>query len=132
MAYEKLNQPQALMWGTGPYQRITETIPDIHELIVERLTPRPDRRRLDLACGRGAVAERAAARGAALTGIDLAPALIRTARERAAEVGLEIDYRVGDCEGPPHARAPARGQEAAVTMRATQVSRHSSAAAPRG
>jgi ubiquinone/menaquinone biosynthesis C-methylase UbiE len=98
MAYGELKQRQGVMWGTGPYQRITETIPDIHELIVERLTPRPDLRWLDLACGTGAVAERARAGGAAVTGIDLAPALIRTARERAAELGLDIDYRVGDCE----------------------------------
>jgi ubiquinone/menaquinone biosynthesis C-methylase UbiE len=53
---------------------------------------------LDLACGTGAVAERAAAAGAEVTGIDLAPALIETARERAADLGLSIDYRVGDCE----------------------------------
>jgi SAM-dependent methyltransferase len=99
MAYEELKQRHSVMWGTGPYQRITETIPDIHELVVGRLTPRPEQRWLDLACGTGAVAERAAARGAAVTGIDLAPALIRTAMERAAELGLEIDYRVGDCEG---------------------------------
>jgi SAM-dependent methyltransferase len=98
MAYEELKQRQSVMWGTGPYQRITETIPDIHEIVVERLDPRPDQRWLDLACGTGAVAERAAARGAAVTGIDLAPALIETARERASEHGLEIDYRVGDCE----------------------------------
>jgi SAM-dependent methyltransferase len=98
MAYEELKQRQSVMWGTGPYQRITETIPDIHELVVERLDPRPDQRWLDLACGTGAVAERAAARGAAVTGIDLAPVLIETARERASEHGLEIDYRVGDCE----------------------------------
>ena len=50
-----------------------------------------------MACGTGAVAERAAARGAVVTGVDLAPALIETARGRAVELGLEIDYRVGDC-----------------------------------
>jgi ubiquinone/menaquinone biosynthesis C-methylase UbiE len=33
-----------------------------------------------------------------LTGIDLAPTLIETAKERAAERGLDIDYRVGDAE----------------------------------
>jgi SAM-dependent methyltransferase len=98
MAYQELKQRQSVMWGTGPYQRITETIPDIHELVIERLGPRPDQRWLDLACGTGAVAERAAERGATVTGIDLAPALIETAKERAAERGLEIDYRVGDCE----------------------------------
>jgi ubiquinone/menaquinone biosynthesis C-methylase UbiE len=98
MAYEQLKQRQSVVWGTGPYQRITETIQDVHEIVVERLDPRPGQQWLDLACGTGAVAERAAARGASVTGIDLAPALIATAAERAAERGLQIDYRVGDCE----------------------------------
>jgi SAM-dependent methyltransferase len=98
MAYEELKQRQSVMWGTGPYQRVTETITDIHERVAGRLEPRPGVRWLDLACGTGAVAELAAAGGANVTGIDLAPALIETARERAAERGLEIDYRVGDCE----------------------------------
>jgi ubiquinone/menaquinone biosynthesis C-methylase UbiE len=98
MAYEELKQRQSVMWGTGPYQRITETITDIHARVVERLRPRAGERWLDLACGTGAVAELAASRGAAVTGIDLAPVLIQTATERAAERGLGIDYRVGDCE----------------------------------
>jgi SAM-dependent methyltransferase len=98
MAYQELKQRQSVMWGTGPYQRVTETITDIHEHVVQRLAPGPGVRWLDLACGTGAVAERAAARGATVTGIDLAPALIDTALERAADRGLAIDYRVGDCE----------------------------------
>ncbi len=98
MAYEELKQRQSVMWGNGPYQRITETITDIHELVVERLEPGSEDRWLDLACGTGAIAERAAAAGAQVTGVDLAPALIETARERAAERGLQIDYVVGDAE----------------------------------
>jgi SAM-dependent methyltransferase len=98
MAYQELKQRQSVMWGTGPYQRITETIADIHARVVERLEPRPGLRWLDVACGTGAVAERAAAAGATVTGVDLAPALIETARQRAAGQGLDIDYRVGDCE----------------------------------
>jgi SAM-dependent methyltransferase len=98
VGYEELKQRQSVMWGTGPYQRVTETIADIHERVVERLAPRPRMQWLDVACGTGAIAELAAAGGATVTGIDLAPALIDTARERAAERGLEIEYRVGDCE----------------------------------
>src|SRR5262245_56328329 len=86
------------MWGNGPYQRITETLPDIHQAVVEALAPEAGDRWLDLACGTGAIAERAASAGASVTGIDLAPALIETAQERAAAMGLEIDYRVGDVE----------------------------------
>jgi len=98
MAFEELKQKQGVMWGSGPYQNITDTIPDIHELVIERLAPTRGVRWLDLACGTGAVAERASRAGAQVTGVDLAPALIETARERASELGLEIDYRVGDCE----------------------------------
>ncbi len=98
MGFEELKAKQSVVWGTGPYQRITETISDIHEVVVERLAPAPGDNWLDLACGTGAVAERAASAGANVTGIDLAPALIATAQERAGELGLEIDYRVGDAE----------------------------------
>ena len=98
MAYEELKERQSVMWGTGPYQRITETLTDIHELVVDRLAPESGDRWLDLACGTGAMSERAAAAGASVTGIDLAPVLIETAKERASELGLEIDYAVGDAE----------------------------------
>lgn len=98
MAYEELKQRQSVMWGNGPYQRITETVSDIHEVVIERLAPESGDEWLDLACGTGAVAELAAAAGANVTGIDLAPVLIETAKERAAAQGLEIDYRVGDAE----------------------------------
>lgn len=98
MAFEELKARQSVAWGNGPYQNITETIADIHEVVVDRLAPREGMRFLDLACGTGAVAERAAAAGASVVGIDLAPALIETAQERARERGLEIDYRVGDVE----------------------------------
>jgi ubiquinone/menaquinone biosynthesis C-methylase UbiE len=98
MAFEELKERQSVMWGTGPYQNITETITDIHAVVIERLDPRPGARWLDLATGTGAVAELAAQQGADVTGVDLAPALIETAKERARERGLQIDYRVGDVE----------------------------------
>jgi ubiquinone/menaquinone biosynthesis C-methylase UbiE len=98
MAYEELKQKQSVMWGSGPYEKVTETIADIHELVVERLRPTAGERWLDLACGTGAVAELAARAGAKVTGVDLAPLLLKTARDRAKQLGLEIDYRVGDCE----------------------------------
>jgi SAM-dependent methyltransferase len=98
VAFEELKQKQSVVWGTGPYQNITETIPDVHDSVVDRLDPQVGTKWLDLACGTGAVAELAARRGADVTGVDLAPALIETAQERAREQGLDIDYRVGDCE----------------------------------
>ena len=98
MAYEELKHKQSVMWGNGPYQRVTETLTDIHERVIESLAPQPGDRWLDLACGTGAIAERASAAGAQVTGLDLAPVLIETAKERAEEQGLDIDYVVGDVE----------------------------------
>lgn len=98
MSFEELKARQSVMWGSGPYQKVTETITDIHELVVDRLRPQPGERWLDLACGTGAVSERAARAGAKVTGIDLAPLLLEQAKARAKEQGLEIEYRVGDCE----------------------------------
>ena len=101
MAYEELKERQSVMWGNGPYQRVTETLEDIHERVIDTLAPAPGDRWLDLACGTGAIAERAAAAGAGVTGLDLSPALIETAKERAAEQGLDIEYMVGDAENLP-------------------------------
>ena len=98
MAFEELKERQSVVWGTGPYQRITDTITDIHQLVIDRLAPSAGDAWLDLACGTGAVAERAASAGADVTGVDLAPALIDTAKERARELGLDIEYSVGDAE----------------------------------
>lgn len=101
MAYEELKERQSVMWGNGPYQRITETLGDLHERVCDALAPAAGDRWLDVACGTGAIAERAASAGADVTGLDLSPVLIETAKERADELGLDIDYMVGDAENLP-------------------------------
>jgi len=98
MAFEALKAKQSIMWGNGPYERVTETLADAHDVVVGRIAAQPGERWLDLATGTGAVARKAARAGAQVTGIDLSPALIETAKQMAAEEGLDIDFRVGDCE----------------------------------
>ena len=98
MAFAALKARQSVMWGNGPYERITNTIRDIHALVVERVDPRPGERLLDAATGTGALALLAAERGADVVGMDLAPVLIDTARELAAERGLTVRFEVGDAE----------------------------------
>jgi SAM-dependent methyltransferase len=73
----------------------------MHDHLLRRLAPRPGEQWLDLACGAGAIAMRAAEAGAEVTGVDLAPGLIDAAKRRAAERDLSIDYLVGDCEDLP-------------------------------
>ena len=98
MAFEELKARQAVMWGSGPFERIAAVLEDVHESLVERLEPRPGDRWLDVACGTGAVAMRAARAGADVTGVDLAPDLVETARSYAAAENLAIRFEVGDCE----------------------------------
>jgi hypothetical protein len=49
MPFEELKQRQSVVWGSGPYQGITETVADVHQAVVQRLNPQPGQRFLDLA-----------------------------------------------------------------------------------
>jgi 2-polyprenyl-3-methyl-5-hydroxy-6-metoxy-1,4-benzoquinol methylase len=59
---------------------------------------RPGDRVLDAGTGDGNVALEAARRGATVTGVDLVPAQVTRARERAEAAGLDVDLRTGDVE----------------------------------
>jgi SAM-dependent methyltransferase len=98
MAFAELKERHSVVWGNGPYERITDTVRDIHDLVIDRVDPKPGELLLDVATGTGAVAILAAQRGARVIGQDLAPVLIDTARERAAEEGVEVQFEVGDAE----------------------------------
>jgi SAM-dependent methyltransferase len=56
----------------------------------------PGRRILDVACGGGRHSLAMAGRGAVVTGIDLGPAAIATARRRAKRAGLAVEFVQGD------------------------------------
>jgi SAM-dependent methyltransferase len=98
MAFDELKQRQSVAWGAGPFEELADTIADVHDTVVERLAPKRGERWLDLACGTGGVAERAAAAGASVIGVDFSPELIETAKRRADERGLDVEYEVGDVE----------------------------------
>jgi 2-polyprenyl-6-hydroxyphenyl methylase/3-demethylubiquinone-9 3-methyltransferase len=61
-------------------------------------TPLEGKTALDVGCGAGLLAEPLARLGATVTGIDAAAELIAVAREHAAAMRLEIDYRAGDVQ----------------------------------
>jgi ubiquinone/menaquinone biosynthesis C-methylase UbiE len=98
MAFEELKQRQGVVWGSAPFENVADSLVDVHEGIVEAMQPAEGKRWLEVACGTGELASVAARRGASVVGVDLAPALIETAKRQAAADGLEIDYRVGDAE----------------------------------
>jgi SAM-dependent methyltransferase len=101
--FEELKAKQSVMWGNGPYERITELIREPQEDLVAALRPQAGERWLDVATGTGSVARMLARAGARVTGLDLSPALIDTARRDTEVTGLEIAYDVGDAESLPYA-----------------------------
>ena len=60
--------------------------------------PLHGRTALDVGCGAGLLTEPLARLGARVSGIDASPELIAVAREHAAAMGLDIDYRAGDVQ----------------------------------
>lgn len=97
------NERPAAVWSSGgrAYERISRGIADALEHCMLRLDPQPGERVLDLATGTGWSSRLAAARGARVTGVDIAAALLAAARQRAGEENLDIDYQVGDAESLP-------------------------------
>jgi 2-polyprenyl-6-hydroxyphenyl methylase / 3-demethylubiquinone-9 3-methyltransferase len=65
---------------------------------IDRLAPLAGKRALDVGCGAGVLAESMAARGAQVTGIDLAVKALAVARLHALETGAQIDYQEGAAE----------------------------------
>ena len=102
MAFEQLKERQAAMWGAAPFEKIAETLVDMHDTLIAAVDAKPGEAWLDAGSGTGELAFRAAATGATVTGCDLAPALVETARRQAAERGLEIPFEVADCENLPY------------------------------
>ena len=56
------------------------------------------KRVLDVGCGGGILAEEMAARGAKVTGIDLADKSLKVAKLHLLESGVEVDYRIVSAE----------------------------------
>lgn len=65
-------------------------------LLVRLLELDTPRKILDLACGFGRHANRLAAMGHSVTGIDYMPGFLDIARRQAAEMGIQVDYRQED------------------------------------
>jgi SAM-dependent methyltransferase len=100
MAVLPHNRQAATTWGSGgvAYDRISETVADAIEHVLNRLDVRPGENVLDLATGTGWTARRLAQKGASVTGIDFGEEVVVAARELARAGNLDIDFRVGDVE----------------------------------
>jgi SAM-dependent methyltransferase len=96
----RLSDPGAL-WGDTDYDAIVPHYSAIYDELVARLAPAPDERWLDVACGTGEIALRAARAGAAVTGFDISPVMLERARAKADAEGLDVDFVLGDAARLP-------------------------------
>jgi SAM-dependent methyltransferase len=103
--FQELKAKQSVIWGNGPYERITDLLTESQADLVAALQPQAGEKCLDVATGTGAVARMAARAGADVTGLDLAPDLIETARAHTEQDGLSIQFDVGDAEALPYEAA---------------------------
>jgi SAM-dependent methyltransferase len=89
-------------WAAGDYAAsgAVELWP-VGERIVRRLAVRPGEDVLDVACGTGNAAIRAAQAGARVVALDLTPELFAPGRRAAREAGVAVDWVEGDAEALP-------------------------------
>ena len=90
------NAKAALTWGSGGagYDRVSQTIADALEHVVDRVAPQPGEVCLDVATGTGWTARRLKAHGVNVTGVDIGAGVIAVAKDMAPN----IEFRVGDAE----------------------------------
>jgi SAM-dependent methyltransferase len=91
----------ATTWAAGEYPLMAQRLKAAAQRTVDLARVAPGDRVLDVACGTGNAALMAAARDATVVGVDLEPALLAVARERAADLDLAIEWREGDAEALP-------------------------------
>jgi 2-polyprenyl-6-hydroxyphenyl methylase / 3-demethylubiquinone-9 3-methyltransferase len=95
---EKFSARAVEWWNVDGVFKTLHQINPLRLDYVRRRTTLDGAKLLDVGCGGGLFAEAAAAAGAAVTGIDLAPASIDIAREHASANGLKIRYECSAAE----------------------------------
>ena len=92
-----------LTWTAGDFHQIARGFEAEAEAFIGRLALRRGERVLDVACGTGNLTLPAARAGARVTGLDLAPNLLATLRERADAEGTRVALDEGNAEALPYA-----------------------------
>jgi ubiquinone/menaquinone biosynthesis C-methylase UbiE len=98
----ELKKVHRAVWAAGDYASVAEVIDDAppRDLLAHAVVA-PGHEVLDVAAGTGNIAIPAAAIGARTVGLDLTPELFETARRRAAEQGVDVEWVEGDAEDLP-------------------------------
>jgi SAM-dependent methyltransferase len=98
----ELKRVHRATWAAGDYASVAMVIdeaPPRHLLAHAHVAPGHEV--LDVATGTGNIAIRTAAAGAHTTGLDLTPELFATARRRAEQHGVSVEWLEGDAEDLP-------------------------------
>jgi SAM-dependent methyltransferase len=99
---QTLKAKHRVTWAAGDYAAVADRLVyEIGPRLVAAAGVGPESEVLDVACGTGNASIPAAAAGARVTGLDLVPDLLHTARERAGE--LDVEWLEGDAEDLPFA-----------------------------
>jgi len=102
MEHVDRKRDERAMWARGDYHAIARRMFwEVGARIVHRLGVQPGERVLDVACGSGNAAIRAAEAGGRVVGVDLTPELLEVGRGLAADTGLEVEWIAGDAEALP-------------------------------
>jgi ubiquinone/menaquinone biosynthesis C-methylase UbiE len=99
---EALKAKLKATWMAGDFDRIAQSYAPGAAEFVSGLELQPGERVLDVACGTGNLSFPAAKAGAQVTGVDIAPNLLETARARAQAEGLVVRFDEGDAEQLPY------------------------------
>lgn len=103
-AVADLKRVHRATWAAGDYAAVAELIDEVPPRdLLGRMDIKPGQDVLDVATGTGNAALRAAAAGAQVVGLDLTPELFATARRRALEYGVSVEWLEGDAEELPFA-----------------------------
>ncbi|MFF0271055.1 class I SAM-dependent methyltransferase [Kribbella sp. NPDC004536] len=100
----ELKQHARASWAAGDFPAVAKMqLWDVGERLVRRVGIGRGEDVLDVACGTGNAALRAAAAGGKVVGVDLTPELFPAGRALAAEAGVEVEWVEGDAEELPWA-----------------------------
>jgi SAM-dependent methyltransferase len=88
-------------WMTGDYDRFSRYMEQGARIFYEQIDIPSASLLLDVACGSGQVALWAARDGVRVTGVDIAPNLVKRAQARARAEGLKARFVEGDAEALP-------------------------------
>lgn len=88
-------------WGAGDYPAMARRLEPAALTAVDMASVAAGDHVVDVACGTGNAAVLAALRGARVVGVDFEPALLGVAEQRAAQLGLDVQWVQGDLAALP-------------------------------